>query len=69
MPRRSVGHSGIADGGTGGTVFLVGLVFNNTWKGSAMFALIIFAGVILLLAVLLGSPYRQTWYGRWNPRR
>lgn len=34
-----------------------------------MFTVIVFAAVILLLSALLGSPYRQTWYGRWNPRR
>ena len=34
-----------------------------------MFALLMFAALILLLAVLIGNPYQQTWYSRWNPRR
>ncbi|KMO79051.1 hypothetical protein MOBUDSM44075_01544 [Mycolicibacterium obuense] len=31
-----------------------------------MFTLIAFAIVIGGLAVVAGTPYRQTWYGRWN---
>ena len=34
-----------------------------------MLPLLIFAAGILLLVALIGNPYRQTWYSRWNPRR
>jgi hypothetical protein len=34
-----------------------------------MFALIAFGAFILLLAAVLGLPYPQTWYQRWEPRR
>ena len=27
------------------------------------------AAYVVLLAVLIGNPYQQTWYSRWNPRR
>lgn len=33
-----------------------------------MFAIIAFAALILLPVALVGRPYQQTWYGRWNPR-
>lgn len=31
-----------------------------------MFALIGFAIVVAGLVVAAGTPYRQTWYGRWS---
>ena len=31
-----------------------------------MFTLLVFAAVILLLVAAIGTPYRQTWYGRWH---
>jgi hypothetical protein len=34
-----------------------------------MFAIIVFAAVIVTLVSAVGMPYRQTWYGRWNPHR
>ncbi|CAA0136769.1 Uncharacterised protein [Mycolicibacterium vanbaalenii] len=34
-----------------------------------MLATIIFAAVIFLLVAAIGMPYKQTWYGRWNPHR
>jgi hypothetical protein len=34
-----------------------------------MFALIAFGAFVLLLVAAIGLPYRQTWYGRWEPRR
>jgi hypothetical protein len=34
-----------------------------------MLALIAVAAIIFLLVAATGTPYRQTWYGRWNPHR
>jgi hypothetical protein len=31
-----------------------------------MFGLIVFAAVVVGLVAMLGSPYQQTWYGRWG---
>lgn len=31
-----------------------------------MFALIVFGAVLVVLAAVLGSPYPQSTYGRWN---
>ncbi len=31
-----------------------------------MFTLIAFATVVAGLIAAAGTPYRQTWYGRWN---
>ena len=31
-----------------------------------MFGLIAFAALIVLLLVVLGLPYHQTWHGRWG---
>lgn len=31
-----------------------------------MLALIGFIALIVLLVAAVGTPYRQTWYGRWR---
>jgi hypothetical protein len=31
-----------------------------------MVGLVAFAAVVLVLLVLLGLPYNQSWYGRWG---
>lgn len=31
-----------------------------------MFAIIIFAAIIFLLVAAIGTPYGQTWHGRWH---
>jgi len=31
-----------------------------------MVGLVAFAAVVGLLAVMLGRPYQQSWYGRWG---
>ena len=55
----SIAHE-ISKAGTGGTTFLV------TQEGTTMFALIAFFAVVVLLVVMLGLPYPQSWYGRWG---
>jgi hypothetical protein len=31
-----------------------------------MLALIAFAALVVVLLVMLGLPYRESWYGRWG---
>jgi hypothetical protein len=46
--------------GTGGITFL------EIQGGTTMLALIAFFAVVVLLVVMLGLPYPQSWYGRWG---
>jgi hypothetical protein len=32
----------------------------------AMLAFIVFTALIAVLVAAIGTPYRQTWYGRWH---
>ena len=34
-----------------------------------MFVTLVFLALLVALVAAVGNPYRQTWYGRWNPRR
>ncbi|BBX16215.1 hypothetical protein MDUV_10750 [Mycolicibacterium duvalii] len=38
-------------------------------KGPAMLSIVVIAAVIAALVAVLGLPYGQTWYARWNPPR
>ena len=31
-----------------------------------MLAFIVFTALIAVLVAAIGTPYRQTWYSRWN---
>ncbi|VEG56010.1 Uncharacterised protein [Mycolicibacterium aurum] len=31
-----------------------------------MFATLVVAAVVVALVAAIGTPYRQTWYGRWH---
>jgi hypothetical protein len=31
-----------------------------------MFAILVFAAIVFLLVAAVGTPYGQTWYGRWH---
>ncbi len=55
---------------TGGTVRLLNPCQTTGFvKGLTMLATILSAAVIFLLVAAIGMPYKQTWYGRWNPHR
>lgn len=34
-----------------------------------MLSIVVIAAVIAALVAVLGLPYGQTWYARWNPPR
>lgn len=55
---------------TGGTVCPTEPVSNNgSRKGTLMFATLVVAALVVVLVAAIGMPYKQTWYGRWNPHR
>jgi hypothetical protein len=56
----------IPTGGLRRTFLAVARVCNNETEGTAMFSLIAFGAVLVVLVAATGLPYPQTWHGRFG---